>query len=346
MTGATALRPLPATEPPEARGLARDDVRLLVARPDGVEHARFRNLPHHLDAGDLVVVNTSATLPAAVDGLRGDGRAAVVHVATGLASGDRWVVELRRSDRSGPFLDGQPDEVVRLPGGQRLRLVAPRIDSGNTGGVRLWEAQVLAPVNAANYLLAHGRPITYGYVRDRWPLSHYQPIFGRHFGSAEMPSAGRPFTPQLVIDLITSGITVAPVTLHTGVSSPEADEGPQPELFEVPAATAALVNHTRERGGRVVAVGTTVTRALESAAHPDGAVTARHGWTDLVLGPNHPARVVDGLVTGWHEAGSSHLDLLRAVAGGPLVEAAYAAADGYRWHEFGDSSLFLPGRVH
>jgi S-adenosylmethionine:tRNA ribosyltransferase-isomerase len=159
-----------------------------------------------------------------------------------------------------------------------------------------------------------------------------------------MSSAGRPFTTQVVTDLVTRGVAVAPIVLHTGVSSQEPGEPPQPERFRVPAATARLVNSTRQAGGRVIAVGTTVTRALESAADADGTVRERHGWTDLVLGPDRPARVVTGLVTGWHAPGASHLALLAAVAGGALVERAYAEAVRfcYQWHEFGDSCLLLP----
>jgi S-adenosylmethionine:tRNA ribosyltransferase-isomerase len=159
-----------------------------------------------------------------------------------------------------------------------------------------------------------------------------------------MPSAARPFSAELVTALVSSGIAIAPLTLHTGVSSAEAGEAPAPELFEVPAATARMVNSTRAAGGRVIAVGTTATRALESAADAAGVVRHAVGWTDLVLGPQRPARVVDGLITGWHDAGASHLLLLEAVAGADLVALAYreAAAHGYLWHEFGDSALLLP----
>ena len=112
----------------------------------------------------------------------------------------------------------------------------------------------------------------------------------------------------------------------------------------IPPATVRAVERTRADGGRVVAIGTTVTRALETVARPDGTVTPGAGWTDLVLGPDRPARVVDGLVTGWHEPEASHLLLLEAVAGAALVGAAYeaAVAAGYLWHEFGDSCLLLP----
>jgi S-adenosylmethionine:tRNA ribosyltransferase-isomerase len=131
--------------------------------------------------------------------------------------------------------------------------------------------------------------------------------------------------------------------LHCSVSSPETGEPPLPERFRVPEATARLVNATRAAGSRVVAIGTTVTRALETVASADGSVSPGHGWTDLVLGPERPTHVVDGLVTGWHEPGASHLQLLTAVAGAELVHKAYdeALAERYLWHEFGDSCLLL-----
>jgi S-adenosylmethionine:tRNA ribosyltransferase-isomerase len=196
----------------------------------------------------------------------------------------------------------------------------------------------------ASWLASSGRPIAYDYVPRHWPLASYQTVFAREPGSAEMPSAGRPFTDRLLTDLVTRGVALAPVLLHTGVSSLERGEPPLPEWFRVPAATARLVESTRRAGGRIVAVGTTVTRALESVAAADGSVAAGEGWTDLVLGPDRPARVVDGLVTGWHEPGASHLLLLEAVAGARLVQSAYlaAASAGYLWHEFGDSALLLP----
>jgi S-adenosylmethionine:tRNA ribosyltransferase-isomerase len=201
---------------------------------------------------------------------------------------------------------------------------------------------VEGPVEA--YLARHGRPIAYGYVTGRWPLAAYQTVFARDPGSAEMPSAARPFSAGLVTALVSRGVLVAPVTLHAGVSSLEVGEPPQAERYRVPVATARLVNHVRRSGRRVVAVGTTVARALETVAAPDGTVRPGAGWTELVLGPQRPARAVTGLVTGWHEPGASHLLLLEAVAGAELVGRAYAEAvrERYRWHEFGDSCLLLP----
>jgi S-adenosylmethionine:tRNA ribosyltransferase-isomerase len=351
---------LSATEPPEARGLRRDGVRLLVATArdiehsdvehsgvehDGVEHTRFGDLARHLRPGDLVVVNTSATLPAAVDGRRGNGARTIVHFSTSLDDGT-WLVELRTP--TGPLRDATAGERVDLPGGAALTLHAGHPGGGPTSE-RLWQA-TLTGTTADELMAEHGRPISYGYVTGRWPLLAYQTVFARSGpngeGSAEMPSAGRPFTHELLTDLVAAGVTLAPITLHTGVSSLEKHEPPLPERYGVPAATARLVNSTRAAGGRIVAVGTTVTRALETVADHDGRVHPGTGWTDLVISTDRPARVVDGLITGWHEPGASHLLLLEAVAGPRLVGAAYAEAvrERYLWHEFGDSCLLLPGK--
>ena len=332
-----------AAEPPEARGVPRDGVRLMVARPSSVTHAVFADLPAFLEPGDLVVVNTSATLAAALDGKRRvTGTTVTVHFSTALPEGG-WAVELRPGPRaSGPLRDVVQGEYVDLCDGV-LRVVEAYPD-GQATGSRLWRAEVDLPLDVPRYLARHGAPIAYDYVPGRWPLESYQTVFAQEPGSAEMPSAARPFSGQLVADLVSAGVVVAPIRLHTGVSSLEKGEPPLPEPFRVPATTARLVNLTRAAGGRVVAVGTTVTRALETVAAPDGVVTPGSGWTDLVLGPHRTARVVDGLVTGWHEPGASHLLLLEAVAGHGLVAAAYraAAAHGYLWHEFGDSALLLP----
>jgi S-adenosylmethionine:tRNA ribosyltransferase-isomerase len=329
-------RELEASAPPPRR----DSVRLLVASASGVRHERFADFARLLDPGDLLVVNTSATVPAAVDGRRADGQAVTVHFSTELANGT-WVVELRPPGRAeGPVSDAAAGEVLRLRDGVQLRLGAPF----PTGQSRLWWAQVAVEGGIEGYLARNGRPIRYAYVPEARPLADYQTVFARDAGSAEMPSAGRPFTAQIVTDLIARGIVVVPITLHTGVSSQEEGERPLAERFRVPEHTARLVNVTRAAGGRVVAVGTTVTRALESAVADDGTVRERCGWTDLLLGPDRPAQVVTGLVTGWHAPGASHLELLQAVAGAELVERAYAEAlrERYLWHEFGDSCLLLP----
>ena len=334
---------LAATEPPEARGLARDEVRLLVAEPKNIRHTRFRDLPRFIHEGDLVVVNTSATIAAAVDGVRACHESIVVHFSAPLDDGS-WAIELRLPDGSGPIRDAVVGERVGLPGGGDAMLLAPYPDENRYVGSRLWRARISIEGPMPAYLDWFGRPITYGYLNGRRPLADYQTVFARDPGSAEMPSAARPFTEALVTDLVARGVSIAPVTLHAGVSSLDAREQPLPERFRVPAATARLVEHTRRNGGRVIAAGTTVARALESVAFDGSEMVPAAGLTDLVLGPDRPARVVDGLITGWHAPESSHLMLLEAVAGAELVSAAYdaALAERYLWHEFGDSCLLLP----
>jgi S-adenosylmethionine:tRNA ribosyltransferase-isomerase len=336
---------LEATEPPEERGLARDEVRLMVARRanNDLEHARFHDLPDLLEPGDLIVVNISATLPAAVPATLPDNRPAQLRFATAAPdlelSGSWWIVELRSEDGTAPYAGARAGERVSLPDETTVELVAPY-----AGGTRLWLARVHGSGPLRDYLAEHGHPIRYGYVPREWPLSAYQTVFATEPGSAEMPSAGRPFTTELITRLATKGVTIAPITLHTGVSSLERGEAPYPERFAVPEATARLVNATHWWGGRVIAAGTTVVRALETCAAEDGAVTAQEGWTRLVVTPERGIHAIDGLITGWHEPEASHLRLLEAAAGPDLLERSYAAAldHGYLWHEFGDSHLILP----
>jgi S-adenosylmethionine:tRNA ribosyltransferase-isomerase len=333
-----------ASGPPERRGVPRDGVRLLVARPGGIEHRRFVDLPTLLEPGDLVVVNTSATLPAAVRARRDDGRPVPVHVATAVSPG-QWVVEIRRLDGRGPDPTTCLGQRLHLPGGVQLQLNTAYPDPApGDGRSRLWRAAVTPPTALVRYLSAYGRPIGYDYVSEQYPLADYQTVYAQQPGSAEMASAGRPFTAPLLVRLMAVGITIAPIVLHAGVSSPEVREAPAPERFEVSEPTVRLVQNARESGHRVIAVGTTVVRALETAAHPGGLIKPARGWTDLILGPGHPVRVVTGLVTGLHAPQASHLLLLEAVAGVELVDAAYTAAVQHRylWHEFGDSTLFLP----
>ncbi|MFH8770901.1 S-adenosylmethionine:tRNA ribosyltransferase-isomerase [Streptomyces sp. NPDC017958] len=371
---------LSARVPAEQRGpgLDRDDVRLLVSRGTEVTHHVFAELPRLLRAGDLLVVNTSPTLAAAVDGRIGHARV-VVHFSTRGDDG-RWAVELRDPDgrgttrareesraRSAPWkggggrrAGGPAGREVFLPGGARLVLEEPL--SGR--GERLWWARV-SGAEVLRVLREHGRPIRYSYTERDQPLSVYQTVFALPTpdgaGSAEMPSAARPFTARLVAELVSRGVQFAPITLHTGVASAEAHEPPYPERFAVPAASAQLINAVRASragretlpgqggggrrlGGRVIAIGTTAVRAVESAAGPDGVVRAAEGWTDLVVTPERGVRVVDGLLTGLHEPEASHLLMLQAVAGRAAVDRSYEEAlrGLYLWHEFGDVHLVLP----
>ncbi len=353
-----ALPPaLEAHEPPEARGGSRDSVALMVSRKAASEisHHAFTDLPDLLLPGDLIVVNTSGTLPAAVPvtaggaagGTAAAGGSLVVHFSTPLPDGD-WLVELRAAAGGStvPYAGGSDGQQLSLPGGAVLTL-------NERFTARLWRARL--PTAVIPYLLRHGAPIRYAHVRRPWPISAYQTKFATRPGSAEMPSAGRPFTPEIITRLVTRGVTLAPLTLHAGLSSLEGDEDPYPEPFDVPPPTARLVNLTRQHGGRVIAAGTTVVRALETAAlqcsdpasaYPGtcSAVAPAAGWTSHVVTPQTGVRVVDGLLTGLHEPRSSHLRMLAAFAGGDLLGRSYSAAieRRYRWHEFGDVHLLLP----
>jgi S-adenosylmethionine:tRNA ribosyltransferase-isomerase len=330
---------LEAHEPPEARGLRRDEVRLLVSPGLAAPiETRFDQLPQILRPGDLLVVNTSATIPAAVDGRRPNGDAVVVHLSTELPAG-LWLVEVRRpaAGTTVPLVLDEP-EVIELRDGGSVELVVR-----HSGSRRLWVATLALGSPVLEYLVDHGRPIRYGYVPDQWPIDAYRSVFSVEPGSAEMPSASRPFTTEVVTDLVRRGISIAPLLLHTGVSSAELGEPPYPERYRVPRPTADLVNETRASGGRVIAVGTTVVRALATVTDELDRVHPGEGWTERFVTPDEPTTVVDGLITGWHEPEATHLLMLEAIAGTEIVARAYSAAieAGYLWHEFGDIHLLL-----
>lgn len=331
MTAAPAfLRGLiEATEPPEYRGVARDGVRMLVTDRQKRLHkdAHFYDLPWLLRAGDLLVVNDSATLPASIVARRSHGDAIRLHVSTRIDE-RLWTVEPREEVAAG--------ETLTLPGGATATMVAP-VEPRQP---RLWYAafRLEAPMYA--YLADFGTPINYAYLRRSFPLRDYQTLFAREIGSAEMPSAARPFTKSVVAELRDRGVEIATVTLHSGVASFEASEGPATERFAVSHSTAERVNDARRKGRRVIAIGTTVVRALESAATDEGVVATR-GWTDLIIDETYRPKAVDALLSGFHDANATHLSLLHAFVDAALLQEAYehAAESGYRYHEFGDVQL-------
>ena len=348
---------LEAGEPPEARGLRRDEVRLMVSYldDDRVVHSSFRDLPDFLEAGDTLVVNTSGTMNAALPAEFRDGTPLTVHLSTHLPA-DLWVVELRSSSGDEPVLDGKPGETLILPEGASIVLQTPYLSENRGrghGSNRLWLATLNLPVSFTDYLERHGSPIRYRYVRESWPASYYQTVYATEVGSAEMPSAGRAFTPELITRLVAKGVHVVPLILHTGVASLEDDEPPYEEFYRVPPETARTVNAARTAGRRVVAVGTTVVRALETVTK-DGVTHPGEGWTDLFITPERGVRSVNAMLTGLHEPRSTHLSMLEALAGRKSVcplatagrdhlKAAYSEAlkEGYLWHEFGDLHLIL-----
>ena len=359
---------LEAAEPPEARGLRRDEVRLLVSdlEADSIEHARFTDLPRWLAPGDLLVVNTSGTLSAAIAAAAANGREYEIHISTRLPGGF-WTVEVRSPApaASVPSDDGRAGMTFAAAAGGTVTLLAPYpLERAIDARSRLWIAAVQLPGGVVPYLAAHGFPIRYGYVRSAWPTAMYQTVFATEPGSAEMPSAGRPFTPELVTRLVSRGVEIAPLVLHTGISSQESHEPPYEEFYRVPRQTAARVNAAKRAGARVIAVGTTVVRALETVTDDSGAASPGEGWTSLVVTPDRPLRSVNGLITGLHEPRATHLAMLERVASGSApdraahtqvaasvcgrchLQRAYDEARrlGYLWHEFGDSHLILASR--
>jgi S-adenosylmethionine:tRNA ribosyltransferase-isomerase len=351
---------LEASEPPEARGLRRDEVRLMVSYigDDRVVHARFGDLPAFLRAGDALVVNTSGTMNAALPARRSDSIPLKVHLSTHLPA-DLWVVELRSSSGDEPVLDGKPGEVLTLPEDGSVVLQTPYLSERRQveGPNRLWISTLNLPANLDDYLDQYGSPIKYSYVRESWPASYYQSVYATEIGSAEMPSAGRAFTPELITRLVANGVRVVPLLLHTGVASLEEDEPPYEEFYRVPPETADAINAARAAGRRIIAVGTTVVRALETVTDGDGSTHPGEGWTEVFITPERGVRSVDAMLTGLHEPRSTHLSMLEALtehgsvcplstSGREHLEIAYSEAlkEGYFWHEFGDLHLILPGQ--
>jgi S-adenosylmethionine:tRNA ribosyltransferase-isomerase len=349
---------LSASEPPEARGLARDEVRLMVTyrASNHVVHTTFRHFDEFLAPGDVVVINTSGTLNAALNATRADGSTVELHISTRLPA-NLWLVEVRLPDGGStrPFFAARAGETLQLPAGATATLLTPYTTgeknltqrergTSKNSGTRLWVATLDLPEPLDRYLSQHGFPIRYSYVKESWPSSAYQTVYATEMGSAEMPSAGRAFTPEIITRLVARGIQVAPLILHTGVASLEAHEPPYEEYYRVPLATARAVNAAHAAGKRVVAVGTTVVRALEAVTDSEGTTHPGEGWTRLVITPQRGVQAATALLTGFHEPRASHLAMLEALAGLDHLRLAYteALAQGYLWHEFGDLHLILP----
>jgi S-adenosylmethionine:tRNA ribosyltransferase-isomerase len=341
---------LEAGEPPEARGLRRDHVRLMVSNyaSGEIQHGRFDDLPRFLHEGDVLVINTSRTRNAAVKARRGDGTELELHLSSHLEH-NRWSLEVRSRDGAGKsahFDGAQSGETLSLPGGASATLLGPHMndcDPDQPPSRSLWRGEIRLPLPVDEYLSRHGSPIQYNYIKGRWPLSYFQTVYATESGSAEMPSAGRPFTPEILEKLKQGGVEIAPLILHAGVSNLETHEPPSKEFYRVGAEAARLVNEARGAGRRIVAVGTTVVRALESVSQAQGGIQPGEGWTCLVIEPTRRLRTVDAMLTGLHEADATHLDILEALAGLSHIRAAYneALEHRYLWHEFGDLHLIM-----
>ncbi|MBX2870911.1 MAG: S-adenosylmethionine:tRNA ribosyltransferase-isomerase, partial [Saprospiraceae bacterium] len=338
---------LECAKPTEERGLRRDEVRLMVSHynSDQVFHTQFQQIEEFLQPGDVLIVNTSGTLKAALEGFLQDGKKVRIHFSTKLGP-QKWIAEIREVIEGGTrrYQDAQQGETIALKNGGSLQLAAPYYEIQRDKHLKLWETEVSLPIPLEEYLDLYGQPIRYQYIKESYPQSYYQTIFAQEMGSAEMPSAGRPFTHELITRLVTKGVQIAPILLHTGVASLEIDERPYEEYYHVAQSTADLVNWARQQGKRIIAIGTTAIRAIESATNEEGQVVAREGWTDVFITPDRGLAVVDGLLTGFHEPKASHLLMLETLTGAAHLDISYRAAleQQYYWHEFGDVHLILP----
>ena len=334
---------LACPQPTELRNISRDDVRLLVTTHEGqATHDTFSNFDEYLQAGDVLVINTSATIASAFAITLPNGQPGKLHLSTQLTA-KNWLIEIRavHNNTTTRWKEGEEGMEFSLPQGAKLRLKERFYKNDQL--LDLWVAELSTEQKQKSYMQKHGQPIKYTQLQNPYPLPFYQTFFSFHPGSAEMPSAGRGFTQELLQKLIRKGVVLAPIVLHTGVSSLEEDEKPYPEYMEVDPVTALLINTAKEDGRRVVAVGTTAIRAIESAADAEGVVKAFRGNTELYIEANHQMKVADGLLTGFHEPRASHLHMLQSLAGFEHIERAYQEAlkADYYWHQFGDLHLIL-----
>lgn len=332
---------LACPKPTEERNIARDEVRLLVTTNSGqIEHSTFNHLPSLLQKDDVLVVNTSATIPSALPILLPEGRQGKLHLSTRL-NNKKWLVEIT-GNKTVRWYGGEEGVIFQLPSGGNVRLEQRFYK--NSQWLDLWIADFNINRSMQSYLFANALPIQYDKLDRQYPLSYYQTFFSFHRGSSEMPSAGRGFTAGLITRLLKKGVTFAPIILHTGVSSLEENETPYPEYTEIDPVTTSIINTAKSEGRHIIAVGTTAIRAIETAVNNEGIVTSFRGNTELFIDENYTMKVVDGLLTGFHEPRASHLNMLQSVGGFEHINRAYKEAinAGYYWHQFGDLHLILP----
>lgn len=338
---------LECTTPTEERRLPRDATRLMISDRSNnkIVHSNFNHIASFLEAGDVLIVNTSATLNAALKTTLPNGREGRVHLSTPLENND-WLVEIRQvvDKDTKRYYDLKSNQTFELEGGGKLELIAPFYNkTDESDHIQLWKVAFILPISTDAYLAQYGYPIKYFNIDKTYPLSYYQTVFAQHPGSSEMPSAGRAFTPELVTQLVLKGVQIAPILLHTGISSLEVDEAPYPEYFEVSDFSANLINKTKKENKRIIAVGTTAIRAIESAVNSSGQVESKKGMTNLYITPERGLTIVNGMLTGFHEPKASHLLMMEALADKEHLSLGYTAAveQSYYWHEFGDLHLLL-----
>jgi len=319
----------------------RDASRLLVLhRGRGtLEHRTFRDLPEYLRPGDVLVINDSRVIPARLFGEKEGTGGSVELLLLERRGLDTWEALVRPGRRVRPG--------ARLVfGGGLLRAEVKDVTPAGGRIVSFFYEGVFEDL-----LRRLGEMPLPPYIKERLDdPERYQTVYAREEGSKAAPTAGLHFTPELLETIRSQGIVIAPLTLHValGTFRPVSTETVEAhtmhaEFYRLPEATADAVNRARARGGRVVAVGTTAVRTLESAAGEDGRVRAGEGWTDIFIYPGYRFRVVDALVTNFHLPRSTLLMLVCAFAGRERVLSAYKTAveAGYRFYSFGDAMLIL-----
>ncbi|MYL32450.1 S-adenosylmethionine:tRNA ribosyltransferase-isomerase [Pontibacillus yanchengensis] len=327
---------LHAEVPPEHKGMSRDEVRLMVLQEDedSAYHKRFEEIDQFLEDGDVIVLNNSRTIPPVLKGCLGKQNVEIR--LSRKISTNQWEALLlgtfRQINVPIQFPEGLEATISGL--GSEPPLVTLSFSKGGS--------------SLLDYIYRYGEPVRYEYIHHPWPLETYQTVYGAIPGSVEMPSAGRAFTWDLLSKLKAKGVQTTYIQLHAGLSYYEQNRWPNPknhpEAFNVPEETARLITQAKQNSNRVIAVGTTVVRALESAVNEHGEVKAISGITRLYIDQNHRVITVDGLLTGFHEPEASHLHMLTAFLPEKKLMKAYGEAlhKGYLWHEFGDMNLILP----
>jgi S-adenosylmethionine:tRNA ribosyltransferase-isomerase len=327
-----------ATAPREGRGEARHDARLIVfhRRRGSIEFRRFFEIGEYLRPGDVVVLNDSKTLNASVHGtVDGVGR---IELQLRMRRGGVWYANCH------PWKEPKPGNAIRFDGSAVTATVV-----GRHPELPLWAVRFSSEDGLDRFLEQVGRPIPSPYVERSFSNVDYNTVYARTPGSAEMPAAGRHFTPELLDELRLGGVTVASVTLHTGLSSVEIAEedleahAMYEEWYSITPETAAAVNDAKASRKTVLVVGTTVMRTVETAADSEGVLHSGAGWTDLYIRPGYRFKVADALVTNFHGPRSSRIALAAAFTGRDLLLRGYRRAieEGLLFYEFGDATLTL-----
>jgi S-adenosylmethionine:tRNA ribosyltransferase-isomerase len=334
---------LACPKPTEERNLLRDEVRLLVTTSSGqIDHTRFNRLDQYLNPGDVLVVNTSATVPSALPVTLPNGQKGMVHVSSNI-NAHKWLIEIREvsGNKTIRWKEGEEGMILQLPSSASITLKQRYYKDQQL--LDLWYAEFRSNEQPVKYMAVNAHPIKYEKLDAHYPMSYYQTFFSFYPGSSEMPSAGRGFTKTLVDRLLKKGVVFAPILLHTGISSLEENESPYPEYMEIDPVSASIINMAKNQGERIIAVGTTAIRAIETAVNGDGNLVPYQGKTELFINENYTMKIADGLITGFHEPKASHLHILKAVAGFDHIENAYQTAikADYYWHQFGDLHLIL-----